>query len=61
MPSLFVPTLEFLSWRKALKAGQVPVANAKRTRLVRSLIHSELAGIIVILLCAAIMARGGWR
>lgn len=56
-----VPTLEFLSWRKAVKAGQVPVVDAKRMRLVRSIIHGELAGIVIILLCAAIMARGGWR
>ena len=56
-----VPTVEFLSWRKALKAGQVPVVDAKRMRLARSLIHGELAGIVIILLCAAIIARGGWR
>jgi putative membrane protein len=56
-----VPTVEFLSWRKALKAGQVPVVDAKRMRLVRSLIHGELIGILIILLCAAIMAHGGWR
>jgi uncharacterized membrane protein len=30
-------------------------------RLVRSLIHGELAGVVIILLFAAIMARGGWR
>jgi len=56
-----VPTLEFLSWRKAVKAGQVPVVETKRMRLVRSIIHGELAGIVIILLFAAIMARGGWR
>jgi putative membrane protein len=56
-----VPTVEFLSWRKALKAGRVPVVDEKRVRLVRSLIHGELAGIVIILLCAAIMAHGGWR
>jgi len=56
-----VPTVEFLSWRKALKAGQVPVVDAKKMRLVRSLIDGELLGIVVILFCAAIMARGGWR
>jgi len=56
-----VPTLEFLSWRKAVKAGQVPAVEARRMRLVRSIIHGELAGIVIILLCAAIMARGGWR
>src|SRR5262249_58220344 len=53
-----VPTVEFLSWRKTVKAGQVPVVEARKMRLVRSLIHSELAGVVIILLCAAIMARG---
>jgi len=56
-----VPTVEFLSWRKALKAGQVPVVAAGRMKLVRSLIHGELVGVVIILLAAAIMARGGWR
>jgi putative membrane protein len=56
-----VPTVEFLSWRKALKAGQTPVVEARKMKLVRSVIHSELAGVVIILLCAAIMARGGWR
>jgi putative membrane protein len=54
------PTLEFLSWRKALKAGQAPVVSAKRLATVRMLIHAELAGIVIILLAAAMMARGGW-
>ena len=56
-----VPTVEFLSWRKALKAGQVPGVDARKMRLVRTVIHGELAGIVIILLAAAIMARGGWR
>jgi len=56
-----VPTVEFLSWRKALKAGQVPVVEPRRMKLVRSLIHGELVGVVIILLAAAIMARGGWR
>jgi putative membrane protein len=56
-----MPTVEFLSWRKALKAGQVPAVDARKMRLVRSLIHGELMGVVIILLCAAIMARGGWR
>ena len=56
-----VPTVEFLSWRKALKAGQVPGVDARKKRLVRTVIHGELAGIVIILLAAAIMARGGWR
>jgi putative membrane protein len=56
-----VPTVEFLSWRKAINAGQVPVVEARKMRLVRSLIHGELMGVVTILLFAAIMARGGWR
>ncbi|GLR90682.1 DUF2214 family protein [Bradyrhizobium iriomotense] len=55
-----VPTREFLSWNAALKAGQVPVIDAKRKRLVTAIIHGELAAIVIIVLCAAIMARGGW-
>jgi putative membrane protein len=55
-----VPTMEFLSWRGAIKAGQVPVLEANRRRRVTAVIHAELAAIVIILLCAAIMARGGW-
>jgi len=55
-----IPTKEFLSWRGAIKAGQVPVLDAKKRRRVIAVIHGELAAIVVILLCAAIMARGGW-
>lgn len=55
-----IPTLEFLSWRKALNAGQAPVVRPDRLRLIKKLLHGELAAIAVILLCAAIMARGGW-
>ena len=55
-----IPTLEFLSWREEIKAGEVPVMDAKQRRRVTMIIHGELAAIVVILLCAAIMARGGW-
>ncbi len=55
-----IPTVEFLSWRGALQAGQVPTVGAKKMRLVTAIIHGELAAIVIILLCAAIMARGGW-
>lgn len=52
------PTLEFLSWRKALKAGEAPAVPDAKLRLVRRLIHFELAGVVGILLAAALMARG---
>ena len=55
-----VPTLEFLSWRDAITAGQAPVMEAATRKRVTMIIHIELAAIVVILLCAAIMARGGW-
>ena len=55
-----IPTMEFLSWRGAIKAGEVPVMDATKRRRVTAVIHGELAAIVVILLCAAIMARGGW-
>jgi putative membrane protein len=55
-----IPTLEFLSWGAALTAGEVPAISAKKLKLVTAVIHGELLAIVIILLCAAIMARGGW-
>ena len=52
------PTIEFLSWRKALKAGQVPAVAEARIKLVRRLIHLELTGIVLIVLAATLMAHG---
>jgi putative membrane protein len=55
-----IPTMEFLSWRGAIKAGQAPVMTATKRKRVTAVIHAELAAVVIILLCAAIMARGGW-
>lgn len=55
-----VPTIEFLKWRMAVAAGQVPTPDAKRLRIVKAAIHGELLAIVIILACAAIMAKGGW-
>ncbi|MFZ0767397.1 DUF2214 family protein [Bradyrhizobium sp.] len=55
-----IPTMEFLSWRGAIKAGEVPVWETSRRKHVTMVIHAELAAVVIILLCAAIMARGGW-
>ena len=55
-----VPTRAFLSWRGALRAGQVPAVDATRLELIRKLLQGELLAIGLILLCAAMMARGGW-
>jgi putative membrane protein len=53
-----VPTREFFSWRSAVKQGQVPVVEAPRMRSIRLIVHLELAAIVLILLCAALMAKG---
>jgi putative membrane protein len=55
-----IPTREFLSWRKALKAGEAPRVAPERLRLVKKIIHGELGAVVIIVLAAAIMARGGW-
>jgi putative membrane protein len=53
------PTAEFLSWRKALRAGEVPQVEERTLRKIAAFLHFELAAVVVILLCAALMARGG--
>jgi putative membrane protein len=53
-----LPTMQFLGWRKALKAGQVPALDDAARRRVRIVIHTELTLLFVIMLCAALMARG---
>ena len=52
------PTREFMSWGKALKAGRVPVMEPAKLAKVRSVMHWELVGVVLIILCAALMARG---
>ena len=52
------PTIVFLSWRNPLKQGQLPALEPAMRRRVRMIIHAELTGIVLILLAAALMARG---
>jgi putative membrane protein len=52
------PTVTFLSWRRAINAGAAPEVSAARTRRVRLCLMLELTAIVVILGCAALMARG---
>jgi putative membrane protein len=53
-----VPTVKFLGWRKSVKGGQAPpVDDATRSR-IRMIIHTELTLLFLIMLCAALMARG---
>jgi putative membrane protein len=52
------PTVEFLSWRKSLKNNIVPQLEVARLRTIRLVVHIELTCIVLILLCAAMAARG---
>lgn len=52
------PTREFFGWRKALKTGGVPVLAADKRRSIRLILHVELTLLFIIMLCAAMMARG---
>jgi putative membrane protein len=55
-----IPTREFLAWRKATSEGRAPVVADQKLRSMRRIIHIELGGIVLILLFAAMMAKGGW-
>ena len=52
------PTVKFVRWRKAYKDGGAPAIDPGMARTLRRIVHWELTGIVVILLCAALMARG---
>lgn len=52
------PTREFLSWRSAIKAGEAPSVDAITLQKLRKTIHAELAALALLILCAALMARG---
>ena len=52
------PTRQFLSWRGSLRQGAVPVVEPAKLRSLRAVIHWELVGIVALVLCAALMARG---
>lgn len=53
-----LPTVQFIAWGKAAKRGEMPAVAPERVRLLKALIHAELAGIVLILFCAAFMAKG---
>src|SRR5215469_109838 len=52
------PTRTFFSWNRSLRAGTVPEISVERTQRVRLCMMLELAAIVLILLCAPLMARG---
>ena len=52
------PTLTFLSWRKTLADNRVPVLAADAQRSLRRIVHLELGLLALVILCAALMAKG---
>ncbi|RMI01197.1 DUF2214 family protein [Stutzerimonas nitrititolerans] len=52
------PTVTFLGWRGALKAGELPKVTARTGRWVTLIIRIELLVLLSIPLLAASMARG---
>ena len=52
------PTMQFLSWRGALKEGRAPMVAPGTLRKLRMVVHAELTGLVIVILCAALMARG---
>ena len=53
-----IPTMEFLRWGPALKAGAVPSVTPEKIKSIRSIIHYEMLGVVLIILCAALTAKG---
>jgi putative membrane protein len=52
------PTIQFLSWRGAIKRQQALSVSPQKLRAIRAVIHWELAGVVFIILFAVLMARG---
>ena len=52
------PTVVFLSWKQVMKAGQAPEVSAVVALRIRRCLLLELGAIVLILLGAALMARG---
>lgn len=52
------PTMTFLKWNASLKQGIVPVLDDAQNRTLRIIIHVELTLLALMILCAAMMAKG---
>ena len=52
------PTIRYIRWNRTLKQNQPPEITGAEFKRTRSLLHLELVGIVIILLAAAMMARG---
>ena len=52
------PTITYLRWNAELKQEIAPEISAGQVHSLRRIIHTELVGILAILLCASLMAKG---
>ena len=52
------PTRQYLGWRKSLKDNRVPALDDGTRRKIRLVLHIELTLLFLMMLCAAMMARG---
>ena len=52
------PTIRYIRWNKSLSQNQAPAISETEFKRTRLLLWLELAGIVVILLAAPMMARG---
>lgn len=54
------PTLTFMSWRPALRRGELPSISVGSIVTARRLIHWQLVAIVFILTFAVLLAKGYW-
>ncbi len=52
------PTVTFLKWRKPLAQGRVPALDDALNRRLRLVMHAELTLLALMMLSAALMAKG---
>ena len=52
------PTDRFARWGRDLKAGRTPAVSAAEARTVKRLLHAQLALVVLLVLCASLMAKG---
>lgn len=52
------PTVSFIKWNKSFKQGAAPQWSEATARKLRRVIHIELTLLVLMILCAAMMAKG---
>ena len=52
------PTVRFVSWNKSFANNQTPVISDQEATRIKMILRLELLGIVIIILSAALMARG---